>query len=84
MAKPADPEHIRRTVDWLARELGWTHRGADEETDEDRAALDAECPHCHAGPGRPCARQATRGKQRGQYMQLPRPHPSRVDLIKEG
>lgn len=77
-APPADPQRIRALIGELARQLRWSYQHQD---DEQRAAvLAAECPHCHAAPNRPCARQLTRGHRRGEWVALAQFHPSRVDI----
>lgn len=77
--KPAaDPVHIREVIADLSQRLGWKR-----QHDEDPAALDVECPYCHAPPGRPCGRMITRGPHKGRYDPLSAMHPSRVDLAKE-
>jgi hypothetical protein len=79
-APPADPQRIREVVTELARRLGWRYQHAD---DEERAAIQAvECPHCHAAPNRPCARQLTRGHRRGEWVKLAQFHPSRMDIAR--
>lgn len=80
-APPAQQGTIRRVVSDLARQLGW-RRGT--VSGEDQRVLAVECPHCQAGPMRPCTRLATRGPHRGEHMPLRRGfHPSRVDLARE-
>lgn len=76
-APPAEPTRIRGIISDLARTLGWRYQHQD---DARRATILAvECPHCHAAPNRPCARQLTRGHRRGEWVPLAAFHPSRVD-----
>ncbi len=69
---PARAETIRSAVDNLAGRLGWQRK-----PNPHQAALRAECPHCHAAPGLPCARQIARGHRQGEYVPLSKPHPAR-------
>ncbi len=75
---PAGKERVRAIVAELSARLGWTRKPSLEDP-----ALAVECPHCHATPLRPCARLATRGPHRGEYVQLSKPHPSRVELAEK-
>jgi hypothetical protein len=75
---PAGKERVRAIVSELSARLGWTRKPSLEDP-----ALAVECPHCHATPLRPCARLATRGPHRGEYVQLSKPHPSRVELAEK-
>lgn len=77
-APPAQPERIETILQTLARRLGWQ-----VERTPDAPVQPVECPYCHALPGKPCVRQATRGPRRGQYIPLSRNHQSRVDIAKE-
>jgi hypothetical protein len=74
---PTGPETFHAIIGQLAQRLGWT-RGT--TTPEDTRLLAVDCPHCHAGPGRPCSRLATRGPRRGQHVPLSGVHPSRRDI----
>lgn len=72
---PAGQERVRAIVAALADRLGWKQTPSMQDP-----ALEVECPHCQATARRPCARLATRGPHRGEYVKMPAPHPSRVDL----
>lgn len=76
---PADPERVRSMVDAVAGRLGW--RRKPKTTDP---ALTVACPHCHAAPGRPCARVIRRGHHAGQYVPLNNVHDSRRDASQNG
>lgn len=75
---PAGQERVRAIVAALAARLGWKRSASMQDP-----ALEVDCPHCHAIVRRPCARLATRGPHRGEYVRLPQPHPSRVELAKK-
>lgn len=77
-APPAEPARIRELIGDLARKLHWRYQHHDDE--QRTAILAVECPHCHAAPQRPCARQLTRGHRRGEWVKLAAFHPSRVDI----
>lgn len=72
---PAGRERVRQIVTALAERMGWPRKPS-----EDDPTLAVECPFCHAAPRRQCARLATRGPHRGEYVKRASPHPSRVDL----
>lgn len=72
---PAGQERVRAIVAILAARLGWARKPSQEDPE-----LAVECPHCHAAPMRPCARLATRGPHRGEYIRTSNSHPSRVEL----
>lgn len=72
---PAGRDRVRQIVSALADRMGWPRKPS-----QDDPALDVECPFCHAAPRRPCARLATRGAHRGEYVPLSKSHPSRVEL----
>lgn len=72
---PAGQERIRQIVTSLANRLGWARTPSQEDP-----VLSVDCPHCHATVRRPCARLATRGPHRGEYVRKSAPCPSRVDL----
>lgn len=69
---PADPDRVRSMVDTVANRLGWQRKATPTNP-----ALAVACPHCHAAPGRPCARQIRRGHRAGQYTALKTVHDSR-------
>lgn len=77
-AAKADSERVQTMMAEFARRFGWNRK---TKQAHDHPALKVGCPHCHAGPGRPCARLATRGAHRGEHVQLSAPHPSRMDLV---
>lgn len=69
---PADPSRVAGIVAALAEQLGWRRQPpADPET------LATDCPHCGAGPGRPCTRRIARGAHRGEFVALTGVHHSR-------
>ncbi len=70
--EPADPIRVRAIVDELAGRLGW-HRMAIADPQK----LAQACPHCEAGPHRPCVRRVATGPRRGQYVALTDVHHSR-------
>jgi hypothetical protein len=72
-AQPSQPQRFRSIITTLADRLGW-----DREPTGSDAALDRECPHCQALPGRPCVRQVARGHRRGELVPIAHPHPSRL------
>jgi hypothetical protein len=72
---PAGQARIRQVVTALADRMGWPRKAANDDP-----ALAVECPFCHAAPRRQCARLATRGPHRGEYVALSKPHPSRAEL----
>lgn len=76
-AAPASPDRIGRIMAALGSKLRWNR---DTGQHNDDPALRVECPHCHAGPNRPCSRLVTRGPHRGEHRPLGQPHPSRVEL----
>jgi hypothetical protein len=80
VAPPAEPARIQAIVAEVAKRLGWRGRQTDGQN---VAALTVECPHCHAGPKRPCTRLVTRGPHRGEYMPLRNLHPSRIELAEK-
>lgn len=79
-APPAQPTHVQELLDEVAQRLGWRPRRPDPAT---VAAMQVTCPHCHACPGRPCTRRATRGPRQGQYLALAGIHPSRRDAAEQ-
>ncbi|GAA2773637.1 zinc finger domain-containing protein [Saccharopolyspora taberi] len=72
-----EPERIRSLVESVANSLGWQRIPKQKPE-----ALSVECPHCHAAPGRPCARQLTRGHRRGEFVPLSTCHDSRIQASK--
>jgi hypothetical protein len=69
---PADPARVAAMVAEIAAKFGW--RTYAEPTTGD---LDQACPHCDAGPGRPCARRISTGRRRGEYVPISGVHHSR-------
>lgn len=69
---PADPDRVAELVGALARRLGWRRDAVPGPGD-----LDQACPHCGAGPGRPCTRRVHTGGHRGEYVPLSGVHHSR-------
>lgn len=76
--KPAaEPEWFKPLLAETARKLGWPTAPKPKQE-----ALEVECPHCHAAPGRPCARRITRGPRTGEYKPLSNCHDSRIQASK--
>jgi hypothetical protein len=75
-ADPAGQERVREIVAEVSSKLGWVPDGKAPSRN-----LTRPCPHCKAGPGRPCSYLVTRGPKQGQYVPLSggRVHASREE-----
>jgi hypothetical protein len=79
-AREPDPR-VRALVAQVAAKLGWERKPQQARTDP---AQSVDCPYCRAIAGRPCARLATRGPHRGEYVPLRAAHPSRIERAGDG
>lgn len=68
-----DPERVGELMGQMAEMFGWMRKNVARQAPE----LAVVCPHCDAGPGRPCARKVHRGVARGQFKPIAGFHESR-------
>lgn len=72
--RPADPEHVRRVVSWMAAQLDANRVRHGPEAR--RRAAGVVCPYCGAKPNKPCW-QTFRGKPLGNKT-MTEPHRDRI------
>lgn len=73
-APPANPEHVRRVIDYVANRLA-----ADREmhASEHRDALRIDCPECGAHAGSPCVQTIGHMRPRAGNLPIEVPHVQR-------
>lgn len=69
-----DPQRVGVLMGQISEMFGWGRKHTANKAPE----LAVRCPHCEAGPGRPCARKVHHGADRGQFKPIAGFHESRT------
>lgn len=71
---PADPEHARRVIDWIANRLA---ANRERHPSEHRDALRVDCPECGVQAGSACVQTITHMRPRTGNLKIEIPHVQR-------